>query len=109
MTRSSPPSEAKSAAQATVQVNLELYGVARLVCGRREARVTVPERADLEDLTSALAEACPALVGKVIRDDRSGLLESHIFNVNGTTFVGDGPLHLKQGDSVLLFSSQAGG
>ena len=34
---------------------------------------------------------------------------SYTLNVNGTSFVSDGPLNLEQGDTILLFSSQAGG
>ena len=36
-------------------------------------------------------------------------MESYTLNVNGTAFVGEDGVSLKPGDSVLLFSSQAGG
>jgi hypothetical protein len=48
-------------------------------------------------------------MGSVLSSDGSGLLESYTLNVNGTAFVEDGRLELTPGDSILLFSSQAGG
>ena len=48
-------------------------------------------------------------MGEVVSDDRSGFRSSYILNVNGRTFVDGGPLELARGDTLLLFSSQAGG
>ena len=94
---------------ASVNVGVELFGQARLLADRREVEVTVPEHPHPGDVVAALADALPELVGKVIRDDGSGLLESYIFNLNGIVFVGEERVHLKPGDHLLLFSSQAGG
>ncbi len=96
-------------ATTTVRVRVELFGLARLAAGRRQVEVEVPEVAAPSDIATALAEACPALVGRAIREDRTGLKDSYVFNLNGTAFVAGGPLRLRPGDSVLLFSSQAGG
>lgn len=93
----------------TVRVRVELFGLARLVAGRREVEIEVPEQAAPSDVAVALADACPALVGSAIREDRAGLKDSYVFNLNGAAFVAGGPLRLKPGDSLLLFSSQAGG
>ena len=96
-------------APTTVDVSVELFGSARMLTGRRQAQIAVPSQATITDLVAALAERCPDLVGKVILEDRSGLLKSYIFNLNGTAFVSEEPLQLKTGDTLLLFSSQAGG
>ena len=92
-----------------VRVRGEIFGLARMVCGRRYANIDVPATSRLRDLVSVLSESCPELVGKVIAEDRSALLSSYTFNLNGTVFVSDGPLNLASGDTLLLFSSQAGG
>lgn len=92
-----------------VKVQAELFGVARMVSGRSRVTLAVPERSYPRDLASALAGVCPELVGPVIADDRSGLNSSYTFNINGTSFVGDERVRLTPEDTVLLFSSQAGG
>lgn len=97
------------ASTTTVSVWVELFGQARILSGCRQVEVAMPERAEAGDMATALAEACPELVGKVIREDSTGLQVSYIFNLNGTAFVDDEELHLREGDSLLLFSSQAGG
>ena len=92
-----------------VDVRVELFGRARMTSGLRYVEVALPKSADRANVAVALAQACPELVGEVISEDGSGFQESYTLNVNGTTFVGDGPLGLISGDAVLLFSSQAGG
>ena len=71
--------------------------------------ITIPGETTSRDAVAALAEACPEIVGHVIREDRSGLQESYVFNLNGTAFVSDGRLHVASSDTILLFSSLAGG
>ncbi len=92
-----------------IRLTVELFGTARLSSGRRQVEISVPEVAGPEDLASALAEACPELIGSVVREDGAGLVESHTFNLNGTRFLDHGPARLDPGDTILLFSSQAGG
>ena len=101
--------EAKQSSSPTVTLQVELFGQARILVGLRQVEIAAPWQADRAAMATALARACPQLVGKVIQDDRSGLVESYIFNLNGTAFVGDEQMQLKAGDALLLFSSQAGG
>ncbi|MYC05751.1 MAG: MoaD/ThiS family protein [Chloroflexi bacterium] len=93
----------------TANVTIELFGTARIASGRKAIALTLPSNASAASLVVALAEKCPALVGVVLRDDLAGLLESYTLNLNGTEFVSDGCLRLRDGDTLLLFSSQAGG
>ena len=92
-----------------VRVNVELFGTARLACGRRVVEVEMPAKSSSAILAAALASACPELVGVALREDVGGLLESYTLNLNGTEFVGSGETVLSDGDTLLLFSSQAGG
>jgi len=92
-----------------VNVRAELFGVARMVSGHSHVTLSVPERSYPRDLAVALAYLCPNLVGPVITDDRSGLHSSYTFNITCTSFVGDERVRLTPEDTVLLFSSQAGG
>ena len=93
----------------TVRVNVEMFGTARLACGRRLVEVELPANCSGVALTAALADACPQLVGVALREDMGGLLESYTLNLNGTEFVERGQIVLNEGDTLLLFSSQAGG
>ncbi len=90
------------------QIVVELFGMARLSCERRDVEIDLPP-GGLESIVEALANACPALVGVAITDDRTGLLDSYTFNLNGTTFVSSDAPKLRDGDRLLLFSSLAGG
>ena len=102
--------QAKKASKSAVEIRIELFGQARLAAGQRWVDATVPSRTGVRDLAEALAEQFPELVGKAIRDDRSGLLESYTFNLNGTEFIdNEQTLTLTSEDTILLFSSQAGG
>ncbi len=92
-----------------VRVKVELFGTARLACGRRLVEVEMPASSSNFMLAAALANACPQLVGVALREDLGGLLESYTLNLNGTEFVDSGKLSLSEGDTLLLFSSQAGG
>lgn len=92
-----------------VEVRVELFGLARIVAGRREMDVYVPAASGVRDIAQALANACPALCGVVVLKDGSGLLDSYTLNLNGASFMSEGAVRLVQGDSILVFSSQAGG
>ena len=92
-----------------VSITVELFGTARLVCGARNVEIEAQSPASTGRLASLLAQRYPQLRGKVLREDGSGLLSSYTFNLNGVSFIGSGNVDLKPGDSVLLFSSQAGG
>ncbi len=92
-----------------VSITVELFGMARIACGRRSLSIETTIEAPVSTVVAALADACPELVGRAISEDLSNLMESYTFNLNGTAFVGEGDLALKTGDTLLLFSSQAGG
>ncbi len=92
-----------------IAVNVELFGTSRLAAGRREVELVLPPEATRQEFAEALAGACPALVGKVIRDDLSGLQEGYVLNRNGLAFLDGGILNVQHGDSLLILSNQAGG
>ena len=101
--------EAEKPTCTLITITVELFGLARIACGSRIVRVSVPEHAETAEVVTALSDAYPELVGTAIREDRADLLASYTFNLNGTRFVSGQRLGLKPGDSLLLFSSQAGG
>ena len=94
---------------AAIKIRVELFGLPRLRCGRREVELTLPLNSDRRQLVSALAQACPGLVGHGLRPDLADLDEGYVFNRNGVTFLRAGEMDLADGDALLLISSQAGG
>ena len=92
-----------------VTINVELFGNARLLAGRKIERLSVAHDCALSDIARKIGRRHPALVGTVVREDLSGFLESYTVNLNGMEFIDDGHERLKDGDSLLVFSSQAGG
>ena len=97
-------------APATVPVRVELFGT-RTNRGRcqRCKRLALPTEASASDLAVALATALPTLISTALDEDGAALLSSYTANVNGIVFMGDEPVPISRGDSIFLFSSQAGG
>jgi molybdopterin converting factor small subunit len=96
-------------APAWLDIMVELFGMARLAARRDQVQIRLPSDAGTGHLAAALAESCPDLVGDVVLEDRSGLQKSYAVNLNGKSFVSGPHLGLKDGDTLLVFSSQAGG
>jgi molybdopterin converting factor small subunit len=92
-----------------IAVVVELFGMARIASGRRSVELMLDAPGTMPALAAALVQACPELAGVAVREDGTGLLASYTININGGRFVSGERLDLEQGDSVLLFSSQAGG
>lgn len=86
-------------------IEVELFGVPRLVAGRRSLRV--PGKT-LGDVVVALGSACPALMGPVIDSETGWLLHGYTFVLDDRFTTDPGrPVGLTA--SVLLVSSVAGG
>ncbi len=92
-----------------VCITVELFGMARMACGRRKLSIETTANGSVPAVVAALADECPELVGKAISEDLSALMESYTFNLNGTSFIDEAAFVLETGDTLLLFSSQAGG
>ena len=91
------------------EVTVELFGVPRLVAGRKVVALSLGDGADLGDVVVGLANVCPALVGKAIKEDLSGPMDGYVLNMNGFSFVDRLDTPVRAGDAVLLLSDQAGG
>ena len=100
---------AAKAIKGKVSITVELFGMARIACGRRSLSIETSAEGSVSAVVAALARACPELVGRAISEDLSALKESYTFNLNGTSFIDEAAITLKTGDTLLLFSSQAGG
>ena len=95
--------------QNSVIVQVEMFGHARAVAGVREIQLALPPRSTASDLASALASALPALVSTAIDESGANLLPSYTANLNGLAFIDEDPVPVSPGDTIYIFSSQAGG
>ncbi len=90
-------------------VTVRLFGAAQIASGQKNVVIQAPSPSTESGLAKRLAEALPELVGPVVRQDLSGLQASYTFNLNGLRFVRGDEVEIKDSDTLLLFSSQAGG
>ena len=85
-------------------MRIELFGIARRRAGTDAVEV---EAATLREAVHGLGRACPGLVPEVVEDGR--LTGACLASLNGDRFVSDGDTALKEGDTLLILGSQAGG
>lgn len=88
---------------------VELFGVARLVAQTGEVSLVLPPGATCAHVFAALAEQLPALVGPVIRPDRTSLVDGYACNLNGLQFVRSPAVSVNSGDHIVILSADAGG
>ncbi len=95
---------------ATIACVVELYGLARILAERKHMDVRLRAGATARDLLAAVGEQQPALVGRVLRPDLSGVTEGHSLSLNGRAFVSDPELiALQDADRLLILANAAGG
>jgi len=88
-----------------VAVDVELFGVPRLLAGGRWLPAA---GATLGEVAADLGARCPALIGKVIDGESGWLVGGYTFVVD-ERFTRDPGCRLTATSSVLLVSSVAGG
>ena len=92
----------------TVLITIRLFGTARQAAGMTAIVINVPSNSSEHQLARLVQQSVPSLVGPVIDQETRWLKPSHTFNLNGVSFI-EGNVRLREGDEILLFSSQAGG
>ena len=102
---SAPISRAPASLDDPPGVVVELFGVPRLLAGKRAIRVA---SRTLGEAAAALGVACPALCGPVLDPDTGWLLGGYTFVVD-ERFTRDPACRLTPASAVLLVSSVAGG
>ena len=91
--------------EARESVEVELFGVPRLLAGQRSLVVT---GRTLGEIVTALATSCPALRGPVIEETSGWLHPGYTFVVD-ERFTRDATIPVSPRDTVLLVASAAGG
>ena len=90
-------------------MRVELFGHARTVAGVRDVQIALPAESSVSDLAVSLGNVLPSLLCTALDENGSNLLTSYTANLNGLAFMDEVPVPITQGDTIYLFSSQAGG
>ena len=87
---------------------MELYGIPRQRAGTELMCVTVgPEGIRLCDIFAELTRQSPGLADACF--DQGALRTEYLASIDGETFVTDSQVMVLPGQSLLLFSADAGG
>lgn len=88
---------------------VELFGIPRQLAGAPEVELELPAGATLLEAVAALGGKVPGLVGRVIAEDGTSLIEPYALNLNGRAFVPSLEVRLRPGDRIVLMTRSAGG
>ena len=87
---------------------MELYGIPRQRAGTELLSVTAgPEGLPLRDIFAELTRQSPGLADACF--DQGALRTEYLASIDGETFVTDSQVMVLPGQSLLLFSADAGG
>jgi len=92
-----------------IKIKIEFFGRVRMILGFNSFEITVNKEITKEELISLLAKKYPKLIGEIIEENKSNLKKSYNIGINGMKNPSENELNLKNNDSILIFSSQAGG
>jgi molybdopterin converting factor small subunit len=92
-----------------INIKIEFYGRARMILGLNSFEIQVNEKITKEELISLIGKKYPKLIGEIIEENKSNLKKSYNIGINGIKNPSENELNLKNNDSILIFSSQAGG
>lgn len=89
-------------------IHVEFYGLARQRAGTAELSVHLdPDVASLRDVLAAVCERLPVLGQELLKDGR--LHPALAANLDGQRFISDPVTPIRDGQSLLIFSADAGG
>ena len=92
-----------------IKIKIEFFGRVRMILGFNSFEITVNKEITKEELISLIAKKHPKLIGEIIEENKSNLKKSYNIGINGIKNPSENELNLKNNDSILIFSSQAGG
>jgi molybdopterin converting factor small subunit len=99
------------AGRSDMHVQIEFFGLSRLVTGVKEIALDLEDGATFRDVARRLGETYPALIGDVIRSDDGSLQHPNVLNVNARRMIRADKMDEspRDGDRIILMSMSAGG
>jgi molybdopterin converting factor small subunit len=92
-----------------INIKIEFFGRARLILGFNSFQIIVNEKITKKELILLIAKKYPKLIGEIIEENKLNLKKSYNMGINGIKNPSENELNLNNNDSILIFSSQAGG
>ena len=94
-----------------MSIDIELFGIPRLITGIKETRLDVEKGTTFRDIVRILGATYPALIGDVIQPDGETLYPPHVLNRNGKRMIQEGQMceSPNDGDQITLMAILAGG
>ncbi len=94
-----------------MRVQVELFGLSRLIAGEREITLTLEEGATFRDVVRALAKQYPEMIGDVVQPDGETMQAPNILNLDGRRMIQPHQMdeNLGDGDRIIVMSMSAGG
>jgi len=92
-----------------INIKIEFFGRARLILGFNSFQITVNEKITKKELILLISKKYPKLIGEIIEENKLNLKKSYNMGINGIKNPSENELNLNNNDSILIFSSQAGG
>jgi len=94
-----------------MRVQIELFGLSRLIAGEREITLELPQGSTFRDVVRALVDRYPGMIGDVVQGDCETMQAPNILNLDGKRMIQPHQMDegLHDGDRIILMSMSAGG
>ena len=94
-----------------MRVEVELFGLPRLIAGEREITLRFEDQATFRDVVRALVQQYPDMVGDVVQADGETMQPPNILNLDGRRMIQPHQMDecLSDGDRIIVMSMSAGG
>ncbi len=96
---------------AKLRIEVELFGLSRLIAGEKEVTLTLDESATFRDIVKELVKRYPDMIGDVVQADGLTMQPPNILNLDGRRMIKADQMDesLSDGDRIILMSMSAGG
>lgn len=94
-----------------LHIQVELFGLSRLIAGEKEITLTLDESATFRDAVKEIVSRYPNMVGDVVQADGLTMQPPNILNLDGRRMIQAHQMDesLSDGDRIILMSMSAGG
>jgi len=92
-------------------VQIELFGLSRLIAGEKEITLKLSEGATFRDVVMALVTRYPDMIGDIVQEDGETMQPPNILNLDGRRMIQENQMDeaLRDGDRIIVMSMSAGG